>query len=117
MTKLIAERVYLNPERDADLLAWLSQQKSKSAAIRQALWAYLEHQNNAPPVNAAGVQAIIDPDTIYRAIDEALAERLDLTLIHQVVEAAVSNALAPPAETDHEADTILDTLDSQLVVD
>lgn len=32
--------------------------------------------------------------TIYQAIDAALAERLDLAVIRQVVEAAVSQSLA-----------------------
>lgn len=52
-------------------------------------------RSNRHPATASQVtaQAIIDPATIYQAIDAALSERLDLTIIRQVVEAAVSQAL------------------------
>ncbi len=121
--KFISIPIYFNPERDAALLTWLAGQKNKAAAVREALWAYIQAEANHPAVpSQVPAQAIIDPVTIYQAIDAALAERLDLTVIRQVVEAAVSQSLAglPFAqayEVEDEADTILSVLDDHLVME
>lgn len=121
--KYVPMHIYFNPERDEAILTWLAGQKNRSAAVREALSAYLQIETSHPATpSQVPAQAIIDPATIYQAIDAALAERLDLSIIRQVVEAAVSQSLAglPFAqayEVEDEADTILSVLDDHLVME
>lgn len=117
--KYIPLHIYLNPERDGAILDWLEDQKNKSAAVREVLWAYLQGSLEAQQVTS---QVAIDPAAIYRAIDQALQERWDWGILRQVVEAAVSHALvglalAPASAPVDEADVLLNELDSHLVVD
>lgn len=120
--KFVPLHVYFNPERDTANLRWLEQQQSKSAAVREALRAYLQWQADDVASSEVTVLATVDADTIYQAVDEALAERLDLTAIRQVVEAAVGNALAgltltQVSEVEDEADDILSGLGSNRVIE
>ena len=93
--KLIPVMCYLKPGEDDHLINWLTKQKgkSKSKIMRRALEDYW--QRKASNGNGSQVaQATINPEAIYEAVDQALANRLDLVSIRQVVEAGVSNALA-----------------------
>jgi hypothetical protein len=120
--KYVPMHIYLNPERDEAILTWLAGQKNRSAAVREALSVYLQTEKSNPATSQITTQAVIDPATIYQAIDAALAERLDLGVIRQVVEAAVGQALAglelsQVSEREDETDSILSLLESNLVLE
>lgn len=111
--------IYLNPERDTAILAWLEGQKNKSAAVREALEVYLQTGN----VSRVGMtQATLDPTALYQTLDQALKEHLDWGYLRQIVEVAVRHAMAglPPVPTsmaEEESDDLLCSLDSSLEVE
>ena len=122
MEKYIRVTTFLNPERDAPLLAWLSAQKNKSEAIRDLMRVHIQNQEQGEASNASAVA--VDAETVRQAVADALAGALDLATIRQVVEAGVVSGLAgrvvaasPAAEVADETDRLLDTLGDNLVVE
>lgn len=114
---------YLNPERDAKILAWLKARPNRSAAVRDVLAAHVQ----APPgiiSEAVKLEATINTQTIHQAIVEALTEHFDLTIIRQMIEAAISSVLgrailaqSTQLVQDEESDAVLDDLDGNLIWD
>ena len=84
---------YLKRDEDEALIKWLIDQPGKSKIVRIALEDYWHKHTNGQNLSK-NMQASINPEAIYEAVDQALANRLDLGSIRQVVEAGVSNALA-----------------------
>lgn len=84
----------INPEEDADILAWWQQQANKSAAVRAAIRAALEP--TPPPLTAADVR---------RAVRAELAQ-VDFTTPQAETEAAASIT----EDVDPEAAARLDNL-------
>lgn len=118
--KLVSLQIYLNAERDEVILAWLAEQKNKSAAVREILLTYIQSLSGDSCVSQARTSATIDSETIHQAINTALAEQFDLNMIRQVVEAAISmtGPSAPISQTDEEeeeAEVLLATLDNGLI--
>lgn len=118
--KLVSLQIYLNAERDEVILAWLAGQKNKSMAVREILLNYIQALSSDDKPDQSPPQATIDPETIHQAINTALAERFDLNMIRQVVEAAISEtgAGAPKTQTTEvevEAEALLTTLDNHVI--
>ena len=113
-SKLVRKVCFLNKDRDARVLEWLQSQGSESAAIRAALWAYLDQPAEVTP-----------PASVDLTVLHQLLETLpNLVAIRQVVDAAVKTALigltltppAGPPQADEETDLTLDDLNDNLVL-
>ncbi len=108
--------IYLYPDEDADLIAWLDslgRGVNKSRLVKEVLRQGL--QSGAGPSNAAA-SISLEADVVREAIGTAIAEHLDLTEIRRVVEAAVVTALAAARVTmvlaqDEDDDEMNDMLD------
>ncbi len=108
--------IYLYPDEDADLIAWLDslgRGVNKSRLVKEVLRRGL--QSGTGPSNAAA-SISLEADVVREAIGTAIAEHLDLTQIRRVVEAAVVTALAAARVTmaqaqDEDDDEMNDMLD------
>ncbi len=108
--------IYLYPDEDADLIAWLDtlgRGVNKSRLVKEVLRQGL--QSGAGPSNAAA-SISLEADVVREAIGTAIAEHLDLGEIRRVVEAAVVTALAAARVTmvqaqDEDDDEMNDMLD------
>ena len=92
MPASVRKYVYLNDERDADILEYLARQDSESAAIRRALREQLAGRRTSG----------LDRETLRQVLREELA---GLAL------------QAAPIEADDELDDLLDDLSDNLLMD
>jgi len=124
--KLISAITYLSPKRDKPIIEWLAKQENKAEAIREALWAFIQTPSADSSTRQSAVsvaQATIDPEAIHQAVNQALAEYFDLSVIRQVVEAGVGNALTGlnvkgvSQTAAEDGDNWLDELNDNLMID
>lgn len=106
--------VYLNPQRDRDLIGWLRAQKNTSAAIREVLQCHLSQGSGA-------VQAEINPEALQKAVEAGIDARL--SDIRRIVDAALftaQGAISSPSaasseESENEPEDDMDWLDALIL--
>jgi hypothetical protein len=74
----------INPEEDADILAWWQQQENKSAAVRTAIRAALEPE--PPPLTVADVRRAVRAELAQVEIAAQPAEPGEETTITEDVD-------------------------------
>jgi hypothetical protein len=103
--------VYLNPQRDKDLIGWLRAQKNTSAAIREILQRHLSQGSGA-------VQAEINPEALQKAVEAGIDARL--SDIRRIVDAALFTAQRPASaasseDSEDEPEDDMDWLDALIL--
>ena len=117
--------VYLYPEEDGDLIAWLDslgREVNKSRLVKELLRRGL--QSGASSSNPT-TSISLDADAVREAVAAAIAQSLDLVEIRRVVEAGVASALASARvsvveeasdEGEDDSEAFLDTLGEELLM-
>ena len=104
---LIRQRFYVDERRDADLLAFLSQQPNKSETIRQAVYEYMARHADGN----GGADPDFDWDLLGIVVRNAVQESLAAA---QITVVSGQQGAQPQAGQEAVDDGIQDGLDSLL---